>query len=150
MARALALIALAVAAVAIGAAAPVPTSTRQGVYSADQAAAGAQLYLTRCAMCHGKMREGTYETPSLQDKFIANWSKAPVTDLYDYLARAMPQFAPGSLKPAETAQIVAYLLQSNGLPAGTQPLPDGGAALARIMLEPKASSVSAKAVPRTK
>ncbi|MBT2187608.1 c-type cytochrome [Sphingobium nicotianae] len=150
MARALSVIALAATAIAIGAASPAPITTRQGVFTEDQAAAGAQLYATRCAMCHGKMREGTYETPSLQDRFIANWSKAPVADLYDYLARAMPQFAPGSLKPAETAQIVAYLLKANGLPAGAKPLPEGGPTLARIMLEPKAPSLSAKAVPRTK
>jgi mono/diheme cytochrome c family protein len=132
----------------IGAAAPAPVSTLKGVYSADQATAGAQLYAARCAMCHGKMLEGTFETPALQDRFIANWSKAPLSDLYDYLARAMPQFAPGSLNPDETAKIVAYLLQSNALPAGPQALPAESAALKRIMLEPQPASVSAEAVPK--
>lgn len=150
MARPLALAALAAAALAIGAASPAPKNTRQGAYTEEQADAGARLYAGRCAMCHGKMLEGTYETPGLQGKFIANWSKAPVADLSAYLARAMPQFAPGSLKPAETAQIVAYLLKANGLPAGALPLPEGGPALARIMLEPQASPVSATAVPKTK
>jgi mono/diheme cytochrome c family protein len=137
---------LAAATFSLGATSPVPTSTRQGVFSESQAAEGAQLYAVRCAMCHGKMLEGTYETPALQTRFIANWSKAPLSELYDYLGRAMPQFAPGSLKPDETAQILAYLLKSNAMPAGAQPLASDGAALKRIMIEP----VSARAMPQTK
>lgn len=128
---------LAAAAVMIaGATAPSPVSTLTGVYTSEQADAGAQLYATRCAMCHGKMLEGTYETPALQGRFIANWSKAPLANLYDYLARAMPQFAPGSLKPGEDARIVAFLLRANGLPAGSKPLPADSMALQRITLEP--------------
>ena len=118
------------------AATPAPISTRTGVYTQAQGADGAKLYAIRCAMCHGRQLEGSYEIPALQGRFIANWSRAPLTNLNDYIARAMPQFAPGSLKPDETAKIVAYLLKENGLPEGSQPLPSGGAAMARIMLEP--------------
>ena len=124
-------------------------STLKGVYTAAQAETGAQLYAARCAMCHGKMLEGTYETPALQSRFIANWSKAPLGNLYDYLARAMPQFAPGTMTPDETAKITAYLLKANALPAGSQPLPADSAALRQIMLEPLPATVSAKAVPKT-
>ena len=116
--------------------APVPVSTVTGVYSAAQAEAGAQLYAARCAQCHGKMLEGTFETPGLQGRFIANWSKAPLYDLTAYLARAMPQYAPGSLTPDETAKITAYLLKANAQPAGPNALPADSAALKLIMLEP--------------
>lgn len=135
--------------IAMGATAPAPVSTLKGVYSDAQAQAGAQLYAVRCASCHGKMLEGTYETPALQTRFIANWSKAPLSDLYDYVGRAMPQFAPGSLKPEETAAIVAYLLKSNTMPAGALPLPADSAALKRIMLEPVPLSTTVKAAPKT-
>jgi len=118
------------------AATPAPVSTRTGIYTQAQAADGAKLYAIRCAICHGRQLEGSYEIPALQGRFIANWSRAPLTNLNDYIARAMPQFAPGSLKSDETAKIVAYLLKENGLPAGSQTLPSGGAAMARIMLEP--------------
>jgi mono/diheme cytochrome c family protein len=140
------LIALVAAPLTLGAAAPKATSTLKGVFTDDQAQAGAELYAARCAMCHGHMLEGTYETPGLQNRFIVNWSKAPLSELYDYLGRAMPQFAPGSLKPDENASIVAYLLKANTQPAGAQPLPADSAALKHILLEP----VSAKAVPKTK
>lgn len=131
-----AIIGLGLAALSLAAAAPAPVSTRSGVYTQAQAQAGAQLYAVRCAMCHGRMLEGSFEVPGLGDRFIANWSKAPLGNLHDYIGRAMPQFAPGSLKPDETAKIVAYVLQMNGQPAGTQPLPSEGPVLARIMLEP--------------
>lgn len=123
-------------AIALIGATPAPISTRTGVYTDAQAADGAKLYATRCAMCHGRQLEGTYEIPALQGRFIANWSRAPLSNLNDYIARAMPQFAPGSLKPDETASIIAYLLKQNDLPAGTEALPVGGAGMARIMLEP--------------
>lgn len=133
MARKLALLLIAAAAVSAAAA---PLSTRKGVYTEAQAEAGGQLYAERCAMCHGAMLEGTFETPALQGKFIANWSRAPLSDLYDYLGRAMPQFAPGSLTADENARLVAFLLKANALPAGNDPLPASSAALQAIRLEP--------------
>lgn len=132
---------LPLAALSIGATTPVQApsliSTLSGVYSPAQAEAGAQLYAIRCAQCHGKMLEGTFETPGLQGRFIANWSKAPLYNLTAYLTRAMPQFAPGTLTPDETAKITAYLLKANAQPAGANALPADSAALKQIMLEPR-------------
>ena len=145
MARKLALLLMAAGIVSTGAASPTPTSTRKGVYTDGQAEAGAQLYAVRCAMCHGKMLEGTFETPGLQGKFIANWSRAPLSDLYDYLGRAMPQFAPGSLTPDENAKLIAFLLRANALPAGPAPLPASSAALQHVILEPREILAAAKA-----
>lgn len=129
------------------AATPAPVSTRSGVYTDAQATDGGKLYAIRCAMCHGRQLEGSYEIPALQGRFIANWSRAPLSNLNDYIARAMPQFAPGSLKPDETAQIIAYLLKENDLPAGSRSLPSGGAGMARIMLEPASLTLATKAAP---
>lgn len=93
------------------------------LYSAAQAAEGAALYAERCAMCHGRSLEGTFEVPALTGKFVANWGGRPLGELSAYLGRAMPQFAPGSLAPEDNARLVAYLLQANGYPAGAEPLP---------------------------
>lgn len=125
------------AALSAGATLSAAISTRGGVYSESQAAAGAQLYAERCMMCHGAMLEGTFETPALQGKFIASWSRAPLGDLYDYIGRAMPQFAPGSLTPDEDAKLIAFLLKANGLPAGRDSLPADSAMLKGIILEPR-------------
>ena len=142
--RALAFLLIAAATVSAGATLSAPLSTRKGVYTEAQAEAGAQLYATRCAMCHGRMLEGTFETPGLQGKFIANWGKAPLRDLYDYLGRAMPQYAPGSLTPEEDARLVAFLLKANALPAGREELPANGVVLQGIRLEPPETTLLPK------
>lgn len=109
-------------------------SLAPATYAPGQAEEGARLYAQRCAMCHGRALEGTFETPGLTGKFIANWGDRPLADLYDYLGRAMPQFAPGSLSHEETAGIVAFLLKANGAPAGAKPLPADSAVLRKVRL----------------
>jgi mono/diheme cytochrome c family protein len=128
--------AAAIGLIAVGAAQPGSLGTPAGVYTDAQAAAGAQVYGERCVMCHGAMLEGTYEIPALRGKFAANWSRKPVGALYDYIGRAMPQFAPGTLPPEENASVVAYLLKANGMPAGSRTLPANSAALQRITFVP--------------
>ncbi|MCW2370574.1 c-type cytochrome [Sphingobium sp. B11D3D] len=143
------LLAAALTALAAIAATPPSASTRDGVYTAAQAEAGARLYATRCAMCHGRALEGTFEIPGLGDRFMAHWSNAPLSNLHEYVGRAMPQFAPGSLTPDDTTNIIAFLLQANGLPAGSAALPSEAGALARITVQPADLKLTARAVPRT-
>ena len=99
------------------------------------AGAGAALYAQKCAMCHGPHGQGQGPYPKLigqvppagftfardpaAPKTIGNyWPYA--TTVYDYVHRAMPYNAPGSLTPSETYSVVAYLLSENGLvPAST-------------------------------
>jgi mono/diheme cytochrome c family protein len=119
-----------------GAAPALGKGTQAGVYSAEQASEGAQVYARRCAMCHGARLEGTVETPELVGKFVADWADRPLANLYDYLARAMPQNAPGSLSPQDNSRVIAYLLQANGAPAGRSPLPTDPAALRRLSFDP--------------
>lgn len=119
-----------------GAAVPVSAGTASGVYTEAQAAQGATIFAERCAMCHGKQAEGTWEVPALKGKFMGNWGKESVAALSDYLARAMPQFAPGTLEPADNVKLVAFLLKTNGHPAGAKPLSEDHAALAAIRIDP--------------
>ena len=87
-------------------------------------AEGAALYASRCAMCHGASgREGpdpvlvggqgslTGDQPLLT--IGSYWPYA--TTLYDYIARAMPFLAPGSLAPDEIYALCAFLLNANGI-----------------------------------
>jgi len=115
---------------------PAGRTTAQGAYTEAQATAGADLYATHCAMCHGKALEGTYEIPPLKERFIGNWAHAPLGRLFDYVSRAMPQFAPGSLSPADNAAIVAYLLKQNAMPAGAKAIAPDAKALDTIAIEP--------------
>jgi len=93
------------------------------------AAAGAPIYAARCAGCHGKTgREGPNDVlvgrlpgdafPFARDprapKTIGSyWPYA--TTVFDYIRRAMPPDAPGSLKDEEVYGLVAYLLAMNEL-----------------------------------
>lgn len=96
---------------------------------------GAALYAGRCAMCHGRTgteapppyprlvgREPRRGFPFGRDptlvRTIGNyWPYA--TTLYDYINRAMPLSAPGSLKPDEVYSLVAFLLWRNEIIADT-------------------------------
>jgi len=118
------------------AAAPKARGTSGGVYTEAQASEGARVYAVRCAMCHGASLGGTVEIPGLTGKFMANWGRRPLGDLFDYVARAMPQSAPGTLSAQDNARLVAFLLKANGAPAGAAPLPADSAALQRIVIEP--------------
>ena len=136
MRRALAFASIAILIPLVAAVAPPTASSRLGVYSAEQAEQGAQIYAGNCAMCHGAQLEGTVEVPALTGKFVANWGGRPLGDLYDYLGRAMPQSAPGSLQPQDNAKLIAFLLKANGAPSSSKVLPADTAALHRITFDP--------------
>jgi mono/diheme cytochrome c family protein len=113
-----------------------PPSTARGVYTEAQAAEGATLYQGACSLCHGANLMGTFEVPTLVGRFVHNWSNGSVGALFDYVGRAMPQMAPGSLSSEDNAKIVAYLLKANGMPAGDKPLASDQAALDKIAFTP--------------
>jgi mono/diheme cytochrome c family protein len=97
---------------------------------------GAALYAAKCAQCHGPKGEGMppayppivgrdpagesfeFAKDAKIAKTIGNyWSNA--TTLFDYIRRAMPHNAPGSLNNDEIYALTAHLLNANGLvPAG--------------------------------
>ena len=59
-------------------------------------------------------------------------SDLSVGDLYDRIRTSMPQNAPGSLKAEQNADVLAFILQKNGFPAGAQDLAAQGDALKKI------------------
>ena len=106
-----------------------------GVYTTVQASEGAQVYARQCGMCHGARLEGTVETPGLTGKFVANWGSRPLGNLFDYLARAMPQTSPGTLDAQDNARLIAFILQANGAPPGDTALPADRGTLNRLEFE---------------
>ena len=53
----------------------------------------------------------------------------PLSDLFERIHATMPGDAPGSLKPAEVADAIAFILSKDGFPAGQTELPSDAAAL---------------------
>ena len=83
-------------------------------------AAGAAVYATKCAHCHGLEGEGgandrlvTPADGSAGRTIGAYWPYA--TTLFDYVRRAMPYDRPGSLTDQEVYDVTAWLLLQNGL-----------------------------------
>ena len=102
-----------------------------GVYSAGQAARGEPIYRAQCGDCHGRAMEGAIGPPLVGDGFLANWSARPVGDIVDRIQKTMPFEKPGSLSLAQSADVMAYVLQAGKFPAGPAEL--GGETLARVV-----------------
>jgi S-disulfanyl-L-cysteine oxidoreductase SoxD len=87
-------------------------------------AKGEQVFAENCAACHGDKGVG-----GMKDRLAGGQgtlvSNAPVktvgsfwpyaTTLFDYIHRAMPYQAPGSLSNDDTYAVAAYILSLNGI-----------------------------------
>nr|WP_246794657.1 cytochrome c [Burkholderia perseverans] len=89
---------------------------------------GGQVYAQKCAMCHGAKGEGgagdalvggigTLADNKPKKTVGSYWPYA--TTLFDYIRRAMPYNAPGSLSADDVYAVSAFLLNRNGI------VPDG-------------------------
>ena len=117
-----------------------------GPYTTAQAAAGRTAYEASCAACHRPDLGGTNEAPQLAGgNFINAWGTRTTRDLFDYIQNTMPPTAPGSLSPATTADIIAYILQANGTSPGAQPLSPTSAIVIRSVALAQAPQVQAPA-----
>ena len=86
-------------------------TTADGVYSDAQAARGETVYGKACASCHQADLSGDGQTPALTGKdFSADWHDQSLGDLFDRTRISMPADKPGSLPPAEVADVIAFLL----------------------------------------
>jgi len=87
---------------------------------------GKTIYISKCAVCHGKGDESltaklpaaalvnkeAVSLPYTKFRTIGNyWPYA--TTIFDYMRRAMPLNAPGSLTNKEVYSLTAYLLSAN-------------------------------------
>ena len=110
-----------------------PTSVNDGIYTAEQAKRGAEVYKQICANCHGGKLEGGDMAPALTGPdFMGNWSKQTLGDLFAKVHEEMPQDNPGTLKPEQAADSIAYVLSVNKFPVGTSELGKEKAALSKI------------------
>jgi mono/diheme cytochrome c family protein len=111
-------------------------SVWEGIYSPEQAARGEAQYVERCAACHGATLNGTGEAPGLSGgEFVSHYDQLTVADLFDRVRTTMPQNDPGTLSRDQYVEVVAFLLKSNGFPAGTAPLDRRSEVLATIAIQ---------------
>jgi mono/diheme cytochrome c family protein len=91
--------------------APAGPSTLSGVYTTEQAARGKDVYAGNCRSCHTPMSH-------TGEMFATWWGGKQLSDLFTFVSTQMPKNDPGSLSAEDAADVVAYLLQMNGMPPG--------------------------------
>jgi len=95
------------------------------LYSAAQAKRGSGLYQTQmCGVCHGETLGGADQAPPLAGaEFVAKYADQSILVLFDKVQKTMPATKPGSLTPAQTSDLLTFILSSNKYAAGDAELP---------------------------
>ncbi len=99
-----------------------PSARVDGWYSVEQADAGMKLFEQSCSGCHGAKLEGG-AGPALNG---AAWKQkfggAKLLTVWGIIKGPMAGYAGRTFTTQQSLDILAYLLQQNGLAAGSQPL----------------------------
>ncbi len=99
-------------------------SVDDGVFTAEQVAAGQIVYDSQCKTCHN-MR--------FYRDTLRSWNNQPLLYLWEAIMGTMPADNPGSLMFEEYTDVIAYILHEQGFPAGETKLdPDNGMDLISI------------------
>jgi mono/diheme cytochrome c family protein len=101
---------------------PAGRSVLDRVYTSAQARRGQEQFEQHCAACH-RQDLGGLGGPALKGtRFVDQWREFPLEVLINDMRAQMPQRSPGSLPVNAYVDIAAYLLEVNGLPAGSDEL----------------------------
>ena len=96
---------------------------QDAIHTASQAENGRAVYTRSCAICHRTDLQGNFESPPLAGtNFLNFWGDSTPGELVERIRVTMPPDRPGRLGDETYLDIVAYLLQANGAPAGDQAL----------------------------
>ncbi len=125
----------------VGALAAPPQGAQGPSYTESQARAGRVAYERYCADCHRTDLSGSQAGPELAGPgFMSGWGARPVGELLELTRATMPPAGAGILSPAGVANVIAYVLASNGIAAGARPL---NAAASWVIGAPDESGIDA-------
>jgi mono/diheme cytochrome c family protein len=94
----------------------------QGVYTAGQAERGKATFLVTCQRCHNADLSGDRGPALKGERFMTTWGGGGVNRLFEKIRDTMPPFATSTLDDATKLDIVTFILQTNGFPAGQKDL----------------------------
>ena len=114
-------------------------SVWEGVYTQEQADRGERHYAAQCASCHGEELQGIdVAGPLSGGDFIYNWGGESVFGLFERIYRDMPDNeSRGTLSREVASELLAFILSSNGFPAGKTPLSTRDEVLKTIRIDPR-------------
>lgn len=118
-----------------------------GVFTADQAQRGQQLYTAQCVTCHGGKLEGVVGPMLAGEGFLSAWGGRSLAELVDKIQLTMPLQTPNSLSRPQAIDLAAYMLQAGSFRAGQAALSE--AVLKQVMFpaaRPAAAAASAGGV----
>ena len=102
----------------------------------DPAQRGETVYVETCADCHGEGLQGDDMSPPLAGSdFLWDWNGLSVGDLLERLVLSMPEDNPKRLTPQQKADVIAYMLRYNEVPAGQVELAGDAKALKGIRID---------------
>jgi cytochrome c-type protein NapC len=98
------------------------SSKVSGWYTVQQTATGKKLFEDSCAGCHGARLEGGAGPALSGVTWQQRFGGARLLTVWGEIKGPMAEYAGKTFTTQQSLDILAYLLQQNGLPAGTQPL----------------------------
>lgn len=98
-------------------------------YTEPQARRGQRAFRQVCSDCH-------YTSEFKGPVFTDVWARRTARDLYRELRRTMPDDNPGGLRRQTYVDVMAYILELNGYPAGPDELPPDDEVLGSFRLTP--------------
>lgn len=124
----------------------VPHTSNESWYSPEQAERGELSYNQHCARCHGVELEGVigYAPALVGHTFWNRWGGRGLDRLFHFTKGLMPLDRPASLADDTYADILAFMLQENGLPPGAVDLPPDTEQIGRLTIPTEAPDQQAR------
>jgi cytochrome c5 len=100
-------------------------TTNDGVYTKAQADGARKQFDKICADCHPftvAAKKKPQDLPLGDEPFFESWSGRALSEMVTLIALTMPNDGSATVTDEEALNLVAYILQQNGYPAGSSPL----------------------------
>jgi len=113
-------------------------TTKDKLYSKEQATRGADQYVKYCEKCHTpeKVPEGKKPGPPVAGpKFLETWADRTVGELFATIRDTMPSDGLTTLTPEQSLDAVAHILLLNGFPDGPAPLKNDDAMKTAVIVK---------------
>jgi hypothetical protein len=114
----------------------------QGIYTTAQAERGKATFNNACLRCHGVDLSGTTAPALKGDRFQSSWGSDTVESLFAKIRDTMPPNFGTIVDDQAKLDVVTYILQTNGFPAGPTELVIGSSDLASAQILKKGEQAS--------